>query len=265
MVKSKDLKLMRKKLEKADKIENPLELIDNANTTTNNCPPTTISVIQGGDTSGPINTLKLSLSHHTSLSLASTTTANTTTSATITTTTTNTLQTQCLNLFEDNMGELYRSSAWGLDMDVKQDEFQHKKARFLIVTAAAPEAKDEPHNVAINEPPPIGAAAADTVVAFAHFRFCYDDEDDPQATVVYVYEIQVAERVRRLSVGRQLMGIIERMAVAVVLPKVMLTVFQRNTTAMQFYREKLGYVIDGCSPSQHNQVTDYEILSKSMS
>ena len=39
---------------------------------------------------------------------------------------------QCLRHFEVNMGELYRRSNWGLDMEGKRLELEHKNARFLL-------------------------------------------------------------------------------------------------------------------------------------
>jgi len=38
----------------------------------------------------------------------------------------------CLSLFETNMGEMYRNSSWGLDMKEKSAELRHDKARFLF-------------------------------------------------------------------------------------------------------------------------------------
>eukprot|EP00984_Skeletonema_dohrnii_P015314 scaffold6588_cov63-Skeletonema_dohrnii-CCMP3373.AAC.1 len=40
---------------------------------------------------------------------------------------------QCLDLFERNMGEMYKKSEWGLDMEEKRRELMHEDARFLII------------------------------------------------------------------------------------------------------------------------------------
>ena len=39
---------------------------------------------------------------------------------------------QCLTLFETNMGKMYRDSSWGLDMEGKLEELKSKKARYLF-------------------------------------------------------------------------------------------------------------------------------------
>ena len=101
------------------------------------------------------------------------------------------LEKQCLQLFEENMGDLYTKSSWGLDMKEKQEELQHENAKFLVVTAS-----DEP----------------DDLLAFCHFRFDWNDDDEPTEAVLYVYEIQVDQRMRRAGLGRRLMTILELMA-----------------------------------------------------
>ena len=148
-------------------------------------------------------------------------------------------QTEFLTLFEKNMGEMYRNSSWGLDMDGKSAELRNDKARFLFVT------DDE-----------------ESLVGFLHFRFEYDDEESPTCAVLYVYEIQIESAYRRCGVGRHLMSIAERIAREQTMSKVVLTVFKKNTQAMTFYTTSLGYNIDEASPSQfEDHSADYEILS----
>jgi ribosomal protein S18 acetylase RimI-like enzyme len=221
MVKAKELKLMRKRLGAADKIENPLQLL-------------------GGKASDPFFESTMDL--HAAMRLSYKSSAELAVSCIPVP---NTLLDQCLNLFECNMGDQYRASSWGLDMDAKRQEFQDKKARFLVVTNSNADAGSEGH----------------LLVAFVHFRFCYDDDDSPEETVLYVYEIQVHDKFRRMGLGGRLMGLVESIAMAADLPKVMLTVF-KNSPALEFYMRKLSYTIDKCSPSQHGESTDYEILSK---
>eukprot|EP00978_Attheya_sp_CCMP212_P008712 scaffold20442_cov51-Attheya_sp.AAC.1 len=38
------------------------------------------------------------------------------------------LHRDCMELFERNMGDMYRSSIWGLNMEEKDEEFRHKDA-----------------------------------------------------------------------------------------------------------------------------------------
>jgi ribosomal protein S18 acetylase RimI-like enzyme len=150
-----------------------------------------------------------------------------------------TLEKQCLQLFERNMGDLYNQSSWGLDMKEKRVEIQHEHARFLVVT-------DEPNNL----------------LAFCHFRFDWNDDDDPTEAVLYVYEIQVHDSMRRAGLGRRLMSILELVARQAGLNKTMLTVFKDNTAAWNFYTKKLTYKVDDTSPSLYGEEVDYEILSK---
>ena len=150
---------------------------------------------------------------------------------------------QALNLFEVNMGDMYRKSSWGLDMEAKRAEFEHRKARYLLVQR---EESEGSNNV------------TDNLIAFAHFRFEMDDDESPECVVLYVYEIQVAQSHRKQGLGKRLMNLLEQIAKAHEMDKVMLTVFKSNKSAMEFYKHKLGYVVDENSPKHE----DYEILSK---
>jgi ribosomal protein S18 acetylase RimI-like enzyme len=102
------------------------------------------------------------------------------------------------------------------------------------------------------------------LASFAHFRFDYDDEEEPTCTVLYVYEIQVEAAYRRKGVGRRLMAIMESIAKKTEMENVVLTVFKKNESAMNFYTDSLGYSIDSYSPSKFGEPADYEILSKSI-
>jgi N-alpha-acetyltransferase 40 len=169
---------------------------------------------------------------------------------------------QCLQLFTENMKELYEKSSWGYDMKMKQEELLHPNARFIVFFDC--DHQDTP-----------------AVAAFVHFRYCYDDDDDPSEIVLYIYEFQVRSRCQKQGIGQYCMRIIDQIALnangsaaamttsksatpIVKVPKVMLTVFRKNESAMQFYIQKLNYQIDPSSPSCYNQVTDYEILSKTI-
>lgn len=167
---------------------------------------------------------------------------------------------QCLKLFEENMGDLYRSSNWGLDLDEKRKELTHDDARFLIVFADDEE---------------LDAATIDgisptipSVLGFAHFRYEEDDEDDPTAPVSYIYELQIQSKQQKVGLGKRLMNIVEMLALKSRMQKVMLTVFKANSNAMRFYLNKMKYEVDECSPSnfegEENESCDYEILSKSL-
>jgi ribosomal protein S18 acetylase RimI-like enzyme len=145
---------------------------------------------------------------------------------------------ECLDLFERNMGELYKNSSWGLDMEEKSTELRHDKARFLLLL-------DDNEKLA----------------GFVHFRFEYDEEESPSCAVLYVYEIQIESIYRRCGIGKRLMGITERIARNESMLKVLLTVFKSNQEAMSFYTKKMGYNIDDTSPTKYGESVDYEILS----
>ena len=150
---------------------------------------------------------------------------------------------ECLRLFEKNMADQYRNSSWGLNMDEKMEELRHANARFLLLTRN-------------------GGSEDDTALAgFAHFRFDYDDEESPTQPVVYIYEIQIDELHQRQGLGKKVMEVIEKITLNGGFKKIMLTVFKENVGALQFY-EQLNFAVDDCSPSKYNEPADYEILSK---
>lgn len=154
----------------------------------------------------------------------------------------------CLALFQANMAELYKQSSWGLNIHEKREELKHCHARFLIVKSC----KDDSNNEGNDQ---------EKVLAFSHFRFEVDDEDNPSQEVLYLYEIQIDSSLQRNGLGKRLMDIIERIAQEMKMRKVVLTVFKHNQNAMRFY-ERLNYMIDDTSPSQFGEHADYEILSK---
>lgn len=163
----------------------------------------------------------------------------------------------CLDLFKDNMSDMYEASSWGLDLDEKSSELRHETARFLIVEAATD--ADGASDTSTND----GGTAKRDVLAFVHFRFEPNDDEKPTEEVLYVYEIQVSDRAQRSGLGKRLMNIMELVANKNGMQKVMLTVFKMNGGAMKFYREKMKYAIDESSPSNFDgEVADYEILSK---
>lgn len=141
---------------------------------------------------------------------------------------------QCLDLFNRNMGDLYRNSSWGLNLDEKSEELKNENARFLLL---------------LNH--------TNGLSGFVHFRFDYDDDDNPTQPVLYVYEIQIDKLYRGYGLGKKLMNIVELVAATAEMDKVMLTVFTQNHGAMAFYK-KLNYAVDMISPS----AADYEILSR---
>mmetsp|Transcript_1228 Transcript_1228/g.1743 ORF Transcript_1228/g.1743 Transcript_1228/m.1743 type:complete len:251 (-) Transcript_1228:15-767(-) len=167
----------------------------------------------------------------------------------------------CLQLFQTNMTDMYKSSSWGLDMKEKENEFQHPDARFLILTPTVEyDSHQQQQQLTSN------SKATNKVLAFAHFRFEIDDEDDPLCAIAYLYELQVDSSARRAGIGRRLTSIVELIAKMVHMKMVRLTVFKSNLSAMHFYTNKMKYSIDDISPSNYedNVDVDYEILCKSL-
>jgi ribosomal protein S18 acetylase RimI-like enzyme len=222
MVKSKVLKQLRKKVDKADRLEDPLSLIEKEK-----------------------SSLKFEVERSKEDPEQSVTLRNLAVECLSSAYLSDDLLKQCLDLFERNMGDLYRNSSWGLDMVKKAEELQHRKARFLLAFAS-----DENNDKEL--------------ASFAHFRFDYDDDEEPTCTVLYVYEIHVESNYRRKGLGRRVMAILESVARQAEMQKVILTVFKKNESAMNFYIDSLGYRIDEYSPSKFGEPADYEILSKSV-
>jgi N-alpha-acetyltransferase 40 len=237
MVKAKDLKLLRKKIEKADRMDkstiqkcigSSATTIGHNNNNDDHCQSTTIEFLTSADVGYSVVSKEL------------------------------------LNLFEENMGDLYRKSSWGLDLEEKKKEFQHRKARFLIVRQQRQAEDGEICNKNDDSTTASSSSSSTSLVAYCHYRFCLDDDEQPTCAVLYVYELQVAASQRRQGWGRRLMQMIEQLALAADMPRVVLTVFKKNTSALHFYCETLQYEIDATSPSQHQEPADYEILSKTM-
>eukprot|EP00985_Skeletonema_marinoi_P015634 scaffold8120_cov130-Skeletonema_marinoi.AAC.1 len=180
---------------------------------------------------------------------------------------------QCLDLFERNMGEMYKKSEWGLDMEEKRGELLHEDARFLIIILeddiadndAADADDNETTTAAVTDPSTDDIIIKSTtspkqpqqeVIGFAHFRY-EPDEDSPSSTplspITYLYELQIS--LTSHGLGKTLMTLIELLSLQLHMNKVILTVFKCNTGAMRFYLDKLkGYDVDECSPRGDDDV-----------
>lgn len=85
--------------------------------------------------------------------------------------------------------------------------------------------------------------------------------DEPQAAVLYVYELQLAQEARRCGLGRYIMEALHQIGQRAGMDKAVLTVFHRNDGAVKFYRDALSYTVDPTSPSCFGEKAPYEILS----
>lgn len=86
------------------------------------------------------------------------------------------------NLLSGNMRKLYEDCTWGWKDSGKKEELFDSRAKYLV-------AKD------------VSQGGDPRLVAFAHFRFDMDYDDE----VVYVYEIQLEDSVRRKGLGKFMM------------------------------------------------------------
>lgn len=145
-----------------------------------------------------------------------------------------------LNLITLNMKALYEESEWGWKEATKREEMFDDRARYLIARSTAEE-------------------NAGKVLAFAHFRFDMDYDDE----VLYVYEIQLEDCVKRKGLGKFMMQVLEIMAFKADMRKIMLTCFKHNPAAQKFFKGALKYEIDETCPTDDvYEQFDYEIISK---
>jgi len=141
-----------------------------------------------------------------------------------------------VDLTEETMKDHYDKSEYGWNRKSKEKEFKHETARILL-------ARD---------------AASGQLLAFVHFRFELDDEQ--KFPVVYCYEIQMPKVVQGKGLGRHLMDTLVDIGARFKMNKVMITCFRHNIDAFKFY-EKLGYILDICSPSRCGEEKSYEIMN----
>ena len=193
-------------------------------------------------------------------------------------------------LFEINMKDWYEKN-WGLKEIEKKKELYNTESHFICVhkSSGLPQKKN-----------PESSGSSDSeqedkegneLVAFAMYRFEWDDEDEPEFPVLFCYEIQICDAYRGQKIGRhvslglvrfsfpanflyhrliyrmlqmsryQLMDLLAKIAKQWSKKKVMLTCFKNNIPAMAFY-DKIGFTIDSTSPSSFGHIDElYEILS----
>ena len=143
-------------------------------------------------------------------------------------------------LLKENMKDVYDACSWGWDEKARFKDMSHSNSRFLI--ASKPEAPE-------------------AIEAFCMFRFDWDDEEEPEYAVLFVYELQVAASRRGAGLGRLFMSIVTGFQTQYCFKKTMLTCFKHNLTALEFYKT-IGFGIDCNSPSCYGSAdSEYEILS----
>lgn len=142
-----------------------------------------------------------------------------------------------MDLITRNMKALYEKSDWGWKTANKEEEMFDDRAWYLL-------ARDMDDG---------------SLLAFSHFRFDMDYDDE----VLYVYEIQLEDSIRRKGLGRFMMQVLEIMAFKADMRKIMVTIFKHNPGAQKFFKEALKYEIDEtCPVDDVYEQYDYQILSK---
>merc|ERR1711925_24111 len=105
----------------------------------------------------------------------------------------------------------------------------------------------------------IASTQEGTPVAFTHFRFDMDYDDE----VVYCYELQVEKAFRRKGLGRFMMKVLEMLTIKADMLKLMVTIFKKDKPEVEFFKKALKFEQDETSfvDTIHEQF-EYEILSR---
>ncbi|KAI3725387.1 hypothetical protein L1987_65174 [Smallanthus sonchifolius] len=105
----------------------------------------------------------------------------------------------------------------------------------------------------------------ESMIGFVQYRFTIEEE----IPVLYAYELQLEPAYQGKRLGKFLMQLVELIACNNGMGAVVLTVQKRNTSAINFYLNKLRYDISSISPSKVYQLMgvigqekSYEILCK---
>jgi len=98
-----------------------------------------------------------------------------------------------------------------------------------------------------------------TAVAFSHFRFDMDYDDE----VLYCYELQVEQAFKRKGLGRFMMKVLEMLTIKADMLKLMVTIFKKDKPMVGFFRGALKFEMDETSfvDTVHEQF-EYEILCR---
>jgi ribosomal protein S18 acetylase RimI-like enzyme len=88
-----------------------------------------------------------------------------------------------LDMIEQALKPYYENS-WGWNRAEKEKELFHRDSRLLTVNDSE-----------------------GTIVAFAAFRFTWDDEEEPEWPVLYCYELHVSAKCRGLGLGAHLVDL----------------------------------------------------------
>lgn len=164
------------------------------------------------------------------------------------------------NILKVNMEGPYGPD-WLMEEKVKRREMVAPEARYIFVRKSLNmfHVDNSPNDF---DKVTCWSGDGDGLVGFAHYRFIVEEE----IPVVYVYELQLETCARGKGLGKFLMQLLELIARKNQMGAVMLTVQKANILAINFYLNRLRYVISAISPSKMDPLTgsekSYEILCK---
>mmetsp|Transcript_17662 Transcript_17662/g.29994 ORF Transcript_17662/g.29994 Transcript_17662/m.29994 type:complete len:285 (-) Transcript_17662:1692-2546(-) len=143
--------------------------------------------------------------------------------------------TYCVELTKQNMQSLYLTAGWTWNPEKKRNQMRKGDSRVFVV-------KD---------------ADTNERAGFAWVRFMREDD----ALVCYIYELQVGRKFQGRGIGKQLFNLLEKVARYWEMEWLMLTCFNCNTLAMNFYKD-CGCERDETSPEDGEK--NHQILSKKL-
>ncbi|KVI07829.1 N-alpha-acetyltransferase 40 isoform X1 [Cynara cardunculus var. scolymus] len=151
-------------------------------------------------------------------------------------------------LLKVNMEGPY-GAEWPAEEKVKRKEMSSSEALYIFVRKVASTPDD----------------AEASIIGFVQYRFTIEEE----IPVLYVYELQLEPTYQGKGIGKFLMQLVELIACKNCMGAVVLTVQKRNSSAINFYLNKLRYNVSTISPSKVYQLIgvigeekSYEILCK---
>ena len=148
-----------------------------------------------------------------------------------------------LDINEANMKSVYdEASGEGWNRRAKEREMTDEAARFFVA-----------YDVATRQ-----------IKGYVHVRFLIEGN----CCVAYVYDVQIAAESQRCGLGRWLCTMVELSSRKLNLDWCMLTVFNANKRALNFFPKKLKYTVDETSPQftayGDDEDSPYVILSKNL-
>ncbi|KAM3683180.1 hypothetical protein ACB098_12G126900 [Castanea mollissima] len=167
-----------------------------------------------------------------------------------------------MGLLKANMEGPY-GSEWPTVEKAKRREMVMPEARYIFVHEAPNASSDEILTMSERkETLTVCLENKGSMVGFVQYRFTLEEE----IPVLYVYELQLEPHVQAKGLGKFLMQLIELIARKNRMGAVVLTVQKANLLAMDFYLNKLRYIISTISPSRIDPLIgdekSYEILCK---